>query len=132
MDEEEANEPSEVPQPIAALAASEIPKETVRVVVRAEKVPTMLPSGPNGTWRCEEEGCGYIVRSAQEQEGKDLIAKHFQDHEKRVEKLNLALSEGTRGHMPIKYAYFPPSFFIQVVLGDGGNGGDQNTTGKKP
>lgn len=103
MDEEEANEPSEVPQPIAAFAASEIPKETVRVVVRAEKVPTMLPSGPNGTWRCEEEGCGYIVRSAQEQEGKELIAKHFQDHEKRVEKLNLALSEGTRGHMPINH-----------------------------
>lgn len=125
MDEEEANDFGDAAPPTADVLASvatpipDIAKETVRVVVRAEKIPSMSPSGPNGTWRCEQEGCGYIVRSAEEQEGKDLIAKHFQDHEKRVDKLNLALSEGTRGHMPIKYAYFPPSYFIQVVLGDG-------------
>lgn len=123
--DDEANDHGESVRPMADVAASivtpapDLPRETVRVVVRAEKIPSMSPSGPNGTWRCEQEGCGYIVRSAEEQEGKDLIAKHFQDHEKRVDKLNLALSEGTRGHMPIKYAYFPPSYFVQVILGDG-------------
>lgn len=92
------------------------PLETARLVVRAERIPSMSPSGPNGTWRCEEDSCNYIVRSAEEPEGKELIAKHFQDHASRAEKLNLALSEGTRNHMPIKYAFFPPSFFVYVVV----------------
>ncbi|KAJ0114925.1 hypothetical protein J7T55_004667 [Diaporthe amygdali] len=79
------------------------PMEIARLVVRHEKIPSMSPSGPNGTWRCEEDGCNYIVRSAEEPEGKDLIAKHFQYHMAQVEKMNLALSEGTRGHMPINH-----------------------------
>lgn len=93
------------------------PLETARLVVRAERIPSMSPSGPNGTWRCEEDSCNYIVRSAEEPEGKDLIAKHFQEHASRAEKLDLALTEGTRGHMPIKYAYFPPSFFVYIIVG---------------
>lgn len=78
------------------------PKETVPVVVRAEKIPTLSPAGPNGTWRCEEDGCGHIIRAAEEPMGKRLIEEHFQDHAKRVEKINLALAEGTKGHLPIK------------------------------
>ncbi|CAN8095986.1 unnamed protein product [Discula destructiva] len=80
-----------------------IPRETVPIVVRAEKIPTVSPAGPNGTWRCDEDGCGYIVRSAEEPEGKLLIDKHFQDHAKRVEKVNIALAEGTRGNLPINH-----------------------------
>lgn len=79
-----------------------IPKETVPIVVRAEKVPTLSPTGPNGTWRCEEDGCDHIVRAADEPEAKRLIEEHFQEHTKRAEKINLALAEGTRGHLPIK------------------------------
>lgn len=79
-----------------------IPKETVPIVVRAEKIPTLSPAGPNGTWRCEEDGCDHIVRAAEEPEGKRLIEEHFQEHANRVEKINLALAEGTRGHLPIK------------------------------
>lgn len=93
-DEEEEEEVNEL--------APEVPTETVRVVVRSEKIPTTSPSGPNGTWKCEEPGCSYIVRSADENEGKDLIAKHFLEHTARTDKLDLALKEGTRGHMPIK------------------------------
>lgn len=98
------------------------PLETARLVVRAERIPSMSPSGPNGTWRCEEDSCNYIVRSAEEPEGKDLIAKHFEEHARRAEKLNIALSEGTRGHMPIKYAYFPPSLFVYVLVEEHGRG----------
>lgn len=87
--------------------------ETVRLVIRADKIPTMSPSGPNGTWRCEEEGCNYIVRSAEESEGKELIERHFEEHADRVRKMTLALTEGTRGHLPIKYVYF----FICIPLG---------------
>ncbi|KAK7741027.1 hypothetical protein SLS53_005091 [Cytospora paraplurivora] len=83
--------------------APDVLTETVRVVVRSEKIPTMLPSGPNGTWKCEELGCSYIVRSAEEDEGKDLIARHYLEHSTRTDKLDLALEEGTRGHMPINH-----------------------------
>lgn len=97
------------------IPAPTIPKETVRIVVRSEKIPTMSPQGPNGTWKCEEEGCNYIVRAADQPEGKQLVEKHFQEHTTRLEeKIDLALSEGTRGNLPIKYAFFPPSYLILV------------------
>lgn len=83
-----------------------ISKETVPIVVRAEKIPTLSPAGPNGTWRCEEDGCGHMIRAAEEPEGKRLIEEHFQEHANRVEKINLALAEGTRGHLPIKSVPF--------------------------
>lgn len=89
--------------------------EPIRIVVRAEKIPSMSPSGPNGTWTCEEEGCGYIVRSVDDQEGKDIIAAHFKDHEARAHKMNLALQEANRNRLPVKYAYFPP-FLLLIIF----------------
>lgn len=91
----------------------QIPKETVPIVVRAEKIPTVSPTGPNGAWRCDEDGCDYIVRAAEEPEGKALIDEHFQDHAQRVAKVNLALAEGTRGNLPIRYVI--PLLSISLV-----------------
>lgn len=87
------------------------PKDAVRIVVRAERVPTMSPTGPNGTWVCDQEGCGYVVRSAEEQASQALIQEHFRRHEAQLEKIDLAMKE-SRGHMPIKYAYFPPILLV--------------------
>lgn len=118
-DDDDTSDDAEIPASTNAALATPTPApplETARLVVRAERIPSMSPSGPNGTWRCEEDSCNYIVRSAEEPEGKDLIEKHFQDHANRAEKMNLAVSEGTRGHMPIKYAYFPPSFFVYILV----------------
>ena len=88
-----------------------LPEGAVRVVVHAEPLPTTSPSGPDGTWTCGEEGCTYVVRSADEQDAQELIQAHFRDHEAQAEKINLAVTE-SRGHMPIKYAYFPPILLI--------------------
>lgn len=77
--------------------------EAVRIVVQAEKIPSMSPSGPNGTWTCEEPECGFVVRAANEKAGKDLISAHFKDHEDQVKKISLAVDEGARGHLPIRY-----------------------------
>ncbi|KAI3400841.1 hypothetical protein diail_1530 [Diaporthe ilicicola] len=112
-EDEDADDTSDAPLTTPTPA---LPIETSRLVIRAERIPSMSPSGPNATWRCEEDGCNYIVRSPEEAEGKGLIEKHFKDHTKQAEKMNLALSEGTRGHLPIKYAYFPPSFFVYVLF----------------
>lgn len=79
-----------------------VPKDAVRVVVHAERIPTMSPSGPNGTWTCDQDGCGYVVRSAEDQVAQEIIAGHFRDHEAQLEKINLAMKE-SRGHMPINH-----------------------------
>ncbi|KAK4127347.1 hypothetical protein N657DRAFT_611854 [Parathielavia appendiculata] len=88
-----------------------LPEGAVRVVVHAERIPTTSPSGPDGTWTCEEEGCMYVVRSANEEDAQQQIKEHFKVHEAQAEKINLAVKE-SRGHMPIKYAYFPPVLLL--------------------
>ncbi len=88
-----------------------LPEGAVRVVLHAERIPTSSPSGPDGTWTCDQEGCAYVVRSAREQEAQELIQAHFRDHTAQAEKINLAVKE-SRGHMPIKYAYFPPILLL--------------------
>jgi len=88
-----------------------LPEGTTRLVIRAERIPTTSPTGPEGTWTCEQEGCSYVVRAADEQDSQKLIQAHFRDHEAQAEKIDLAVRE-SRGHMPIKYAYFPPIILL--------------------
>lgn len=90
-----------------------VPDDTVRIVIHAQKQPTMSPAGPNGTWICEREDCDYVVRAADEEAGQAKIREHFHQHDMVTEKVALTLTEGRRGNMPMKYAYFPP-FLIMV------------------
>jgi hypothetical protein len=78
------------------------PPEAVKVVVTAERVPTMSPTGPNGTWVCDQEGCNHIIRAANEPLGQDLIQTHFRHHEAQAERMTLAVTE-SRGHLPINH-----------------------------
>ncbi|KAI0011217.1 hypothetical protein F4779DRAFT_574754 [Xylariaceae sp. FL0662B] len=82
-----------------------------RVVVRAEKIPSMTPKGPNKTWTCEEPDCGYVVRAADQEEGQNLISEHYEAHEKDAQdeaeqaalsRVNLAVQEA-QGCMPINH-----------------------------
>lgn len=88
-----------------------LPEGATRVVVQATRIPTMSPSGPNGTWTCDQERCAYVVRSVDEEDAQELIQKHFRHHEAQAEKIDLAVKE-SGGHMPIKYAYFPPILLL--------------------
>ncbi|KAF4469733.1 hypothetical protein FALBO_3379 [Fusarium albosuccineum] len=85
----------------------------IKIVIRADKIPSTVPHGPNETWVCEEEDCGYVVRGGDVDKCQERIKRHFRQHEDQMERVNLAMTEGTRGHLPIKYAYFPP-FLILV------------------
>jgi len=76
--------------------------DSVSVVVTAERVPTMSPTGPNGTWVCDQEGCAHIVRGADEQAGQELVQAHFRHHEAQAERVSLAKQE-SRGQMPINH-----------------------------
>ncbi|KAJ8130031.1 hypothetical protein O1611_g3598 [Lasiodiplodia mahajangana] len=84
---------------------------TTQLVIRAEKLPSTQPKGPNQTWICEEPDCGYIVRAAHEEQGRKLISTHYEEHEKEAQdvaqetalnRVNLAVQEA-RGHMPINH-----------------------------
>ncbi|RYP48045.1 hypothetical protein DL768_005967 [Monosporascus sp. mg162] len=82
-----------------------------RLVIRAEKLPSTTPKGPNQTWTCGEPDCGYVVRGADEDEGQNLISAHYEEHEREardeaeeaaLKRVNLAVQE-SGGHLPINH-----------------------------
>lgn len=122
VDEEEEEDGSDEAESSASKGA--VPM--TQVLIRAEKLPPIQPQGPNQTWICDEPDCGYIVRAAYEDNGRELISAHYEDHEREAQDMaqetalnreNLAVQEANRGHMPIKYAYFPP-FLILIEYHD--------------
>ncbi|KXH59210.1 hypothetical protein CSAL01_08295 [Colletotrichum salicis] len=85
----------------------------LKVVVRAENIPTTIPKGPNGTWVCDEDDCGFVERNPDTEDGRLRINEHMQDahyheDENQVQRINLAVTEGDKNHLPIEYAS-PPS-----------------------
>ncbi|KAI1812878.1 hypothetical protein GGS20DRAFT_578025 [Poronia punctata] len=85
--------------------------------LRTERLPSThppgtQPRGPNETWVCKEPDCGYVVRLANEEEGQKLVVTHLEQHEKEandvaermaLDRENIALQEGTKGHMPVSH-----------------------------
>ncbi|KAM0435266.1 hypothetical protein ACHAPT_003360 [Fusarium lateritium] len=78
-------------------------QEPIKIVIRADKIPSTAPHGPNETWVCEEEDCGYVVRGGDVEECQQRITRHFQEHESQMDRVSLAMTEGTRGHLPVNH-----------------------------
>ncbi|KAK0651873.1 hypothetical protein B0T16DRAFT_404879 [Cercophora newfieldiana] len=95
------------------------PPESVQVVVIAEQIPTMSPTGPNGTWVCEQEGCNHIVRAANEVAGQALVQAHFRHHEAQAERVTLAKQE-SRGLLPINHLLDKIQALAGAVFGSSG------------
>lgn len=89
--------------------------QKVEIIIRADRIPSTIPKGPDNTWTCDQDDCHYIVRGNDAEECQERIEQHFEEHEERSERLRLAMSE-SQGHR-IKYAYFPP-FLILVYFHD--------------
>ncbi|KAK0758504.1 hypothetical protein N5P37_008902, partial [Trichoderma harzianum] len=77
--------------------------EPIQIVIRTEKIPSTVPKGPDDTWTCEEDGCAYVVRGGDAQGCQTRIQKHFEEHQEQNKRLNLAVTESSRGHMPINH-----------------------------
>ncbi|EGR52547.1 uncharacterized protein TRIREDRAFT_74397 [Trichoderma reesei QM6a] len=77
--------------------------EPIQILIRAEKIPSTIPRGPDDTWNCDQDGCDYIVRGGDAQACQVRIQKHFEEHDEQSKRLNLAVTESTRGHMPINH-----------------------------
>ncbi|KAF3811126.1 hypothetical protein GCG54_00001440 [Colletotrichum gloeosporioides] len=95
----------------------------LKVVVRAEILPTTDAKGPNGTWVCDEEDCGFVVRNPDQDEGRERIQDHIQEahykDENRDARIDLAVTEGVKNHLPIEYGtHSPSSHFRQLCLSD--------------
>ncbi|KAI8171521.1 hypothetical protein KHU50_005389 [Colletotrichum sp. SAR 10_65] len=95
----------------------------LKVVVRAEILPTTDAKGPNGTWVCDEENCGFVVRNPDQDEGRERIQDHIQEahykDENRDARIDLAVTEGVKNHLPIEYGtHSPSSHFRQLCLSD--------------
>ncbi|KAL2760630.1 hypothetical protein ACRALDRAFT_1053715 [Sodiomyces alcalophilus JCM 7366] len=79
----------------------------VKIVIRAEKLPDDTPKGPNGAWVCDEDDdCAFVERNPEESEGRQRIQQHIkqvhrEEDEDQVERINLAMLEGSRGQLPI-------------------------------
>ncbi|KAH0495268.1 hypothetical protein TgHK011_008833 [Trichoderma gracile] len=77
--------------------------EPIPILIRAEKIPSTVPRGPDDTWNCDQDGCDYIVRGGDAQACQVRIQRHFEEHDEQSKRLNLAVTESTRGHMPINH-----------------------------
>ncbi|PNY24969.1 Uncharacterized protein TCAP_05090 [Tolypocladium capitatum] len=76
--------------------------EPIKILIRAEKIPSTVPHGPDDTWTCDQDGCDYIVRSADDDECQARIREHFHDHQQQIERVSLTITE-SRGHLPINH-----------------------------
>ncbi|RDW88573.1 hypothetical protein BP6252_00605 [Coleophoma cylindrospora] len=66
-----------------------------------ERLPSLNPTGPNGMWSCQHDGCNFIVRAADEDEGKKEVQEHIFEHADVIERESLVLKEA-RPHLPVK------------------------------
>jgi hypothetical protein len=78
-------------------------KTPVTLKVVTEALPTLSPSGPNGTWTCDREDCVFVVRDAESEESKDIIRKHFNEHADLLEREALARQEAAQRRLPIDH-----------------------------
>ncbi|CAG9943335.1 unnamed protein product [Clonostachys rosea f. rosea IK726] len=77
--------------------------DPIRLVIRADKIPSTVPRGPDNAWTCDEEDCDYMVRGGDEEDCKARISEHFHAHEQQHNRVQLAMTEGTRGHLPVNH-----------------------------
>jgi len=86
-----------------AVSDGEPDQVPARIVLEVEDLPSTSPMGPNGTWVCENEDCGHVIRCADEPEGQEAVRMHLHEHEDRSRKVRLAMAEGrATGHPSIE------------------------------
>jgi hypothetical protein len=76
--------------------------EPVKIVIRADRIPSTAPKGPHDTWTCDHDDCHYIVRGHDAGKCQERIRQHFEEHEQQSERVQLAMDE-SQGHLPINH-----------------------------
>lgn len=74
-----------------------------KIVLKSYPMQTDKPKGPRGTWICEEDGCGHVVRSALEPEQRQLVLQHMREHTSaKGVRARQAEQEGRLNGLPIQ------------------------------
>lgn len=82
--------------------ADEIQAPQVQLEVIAEALPSSVPTGQRGTWKCNHEGCEYQVPAADKPKGRQAIRMHFLEHaDEFAVREDLVIMEGKRECLPI-------------------------------
>lgn len=72
-----------------------------KAVVRSYPLQQDTPTGPMGTWVCDQ-GCGHVVRSANEPEQRAKVLEHIRLHTAdEMELVDQAREEGERNGLPV-------------------------------
>lgn len=98
--------PNGVSEELEEEEEDDLPTETkpaVTLKMVTEALPTLSPSGPNGTWTCDREDCVFVVRDAESEEGKERIRAHFNEHAELLEREALARQEAAQRRLPIDH-----------------------------
>jgi hypothetical protein len=76
--------------------------EEIRLAVVATPIISTEPNDPGDVWTCTHQGCLHKVYGASEDDGKELILEHLDEHT-RNQAIDLILSERGRTHLPVRY-----------------------------
>ena len=91
----------------SSLSPGDHTSNRVALSLIAAPVPEFDARGPESTWVCEEEGCGFVVRGADGPWAKEEVRAHIEDHgryreDEKERLISYAVAEGQRGHLPVE------------------------------
>jgi hypothetical protein len=66
-------------------------------------LPSLTPTGPNGTWTCSRTLCSFVVRDAESPEGVKKIQEHYNEHADRLERETLVRREAAGRRLPVDH-----------------------------
>jgi len=75
----------------------------VSLKIVSTSLPSLSPTGPNGTWTCDRPSCSFVVRDAESTEGVKKIREHYNEHADRLEREALVRQEAAGTRLPIDH-----------------------------
>jgi hypothetical protein len=87
----------------------------LRPSIVSEPIFNPTATDPGDIWTCTYAGCLHRVYGASDEDSKDLIKEHLDEH-KSDDKIGLILSEENRTQLPVRLAHFPYSFLLTNTI----------------
>ncbi|RFU34922.1 hypothetical protein B7463_g1400, partial [Scytalidium lignicola] len=81
-------------------------QESEALTLTSTFLPSLVPTGPNGTWTCSEPNCNAVIRAAHTPDGKREIQDHFLHHARllaQVSRETLVKKESIASRLPVNH-----------------------------
>jgi hypothetical protein len=86
-----SNQEDSTPSPPLSLNVTTIP------------LPSLSPTGPNGSWTCDRPSCSFVVRDAESSSGVEKIKVHYTEHAEKLEREALVVQEAKGRRLPVDH-----------------------------